>query len=126
MTKAILIACGGAAGALLRYAIGGFTQRLLGTSFPYGTLLVNLTGCFIAGVLYALLVERAVGAHVRLALLTGCLGAYTTFSAFSLETVLALEARSPGVALANVLISVPGCLAACWAGLLLARSLAAP
>ncbi|TFG87680.1 MAG: CrcB family protein, partial [Chromatiales bacterium] len=99
----LLVASGGAVGSVLRYAATGFAQRLYATgsgaavSFPVGTLVVNVTGSFLIGVLMGLAESRAVfGAEARLLLVTGLLGGYTTFSAFSLETLLLFRAGQAG------------------------------
>ena len=124
MSGVLAVAVGGALGALLRYGMSLGVHGLLGRGFPYGTLAVNVSGSLAMGLLYVLLVERAALApEWRLALLVGLLGAFTTFSAFALETLLLLEEGAPLRALVNVVTSVVTCLAACWAGLWIGRSL---
>ena len=87
--KVLLIAVGGAAGALARYGLGGWVQNRLGDStFPWGTLAVNVTGCLVIGLVWVLGEEKAMlSPQGRLLLMTGLLGAFTTFSTFGLETV---------------------------------------
>ena len=87
MRTAVAIAIAGALGALARWGVGSwFGQRF--PSFAWGTLVVNVSGSFVLGLLFALLIERAAGSPtMRLALTTGLMGAYTTFSTFSLETM---------------------------------------
>jgi CrcB protein len=121
VSQVIAIAAGGALGALLRHWVGGGVQSVLGPGFPWGTLLVNVSGCVAIGVLYVFLVERPEAAVWRAGLIVGLLGAYTTFSAFSLDTLQLLEAGAVLKAALNVLSSVVLCLAGCWAGLALAR-----
>ena len=84
----LFVALGGAIGSVLRYKIGDWVQTGTGSGFPYGTLLVNVTGAFIAGLLATYLLERtSVSPEVRTGLLIGVLGGYTTFSTFSLQTL---------------------------------------
>ena len=90
MDKWLLVLVGGSLGAASRYGLGLLTARLWGTGFPWGTLVANLSGCFIIGLLFALADRtRLLSPDVRLLLITGYLGALTTFSSFSLETVTA-------------------------------------
>jgi len=87
MTKWFSLAIGGTAGTFARYLFGGIVYQLLGTSFPYGTLVVNLSGCFLIGFLAALAEEKfLLGPTARTLLMIGFCGAYTTFSTFMLET----------------------------------------
>jgi CrcB protein len=124
MTQILAIATGGALGALLRYFTVNGVAAWLGRGFPYGTLLVNVSGCLLMGLLYVLLVERsALAPEWRLGLLTGVLGAYTTFSAFSIETLQLFEEVGLVPALANVALSVVLCLLAVWLGAGLGRQL---
>ena len=124
MTQALAIAAGGAVGALLRYWTSVAVHSRLGTAFPYGTLFVNILGCLLMGFLYIWLIERlAAGPALRAFLLIGVLGAFTTFSAFSMETLNLIEAGQPGKALLNVLISVIVCIAAAGLGIFAARQL---
>lgn len=118
----LFVALGGAIGSVLRYKIGDWVQTGTGSGFPYGTLLVNVTGAFIAGLLATYLLERtSVSPEVRTGLLIGVLGGYTTFSTFSLQTLeLANAGDSLQVAL-NVVASVTGALLAVWLGQSLAR-----
>ncbi len=118
------IALGGAAGALLRFAVSSAVYRLLGRGFPYGTLAVNLIGSFLFGLwVEALPLERLLGLPWRSLLLTGVLGAFTTFSTFALETVFLLEQGRIGRALANIAFSLALGLVSVWIGLLLGRAL---
>ncbi|EGV52420.1 fluoride efflux transporter CrcB [Candidatus Endoriftia persephone] len=120
----IAIAAGGAVGALFRFWVSSGVYGLLGRAFPFGTLAVNLIGSLLMGFLYVYLLERAsVGPELRAALLVGLLGAFTTFSTFSIETLNLLEQADYLKAMLNVLISVIACLAACWLGLTLGRQL---
>lgn len=124
MNQVLAIAAGGALGALLRYFAVNAVAAWLGRGFPWGTLLVNVSGCLLMGVLYVLFVERsALAPEWRLGLLTGVLGAYTTFSAFSIETLQLFEEVGLVPALANVALSVVLCLLAVWLGAGLGRQL---
>jgi CrcB protein len=114
---ALLVALGGGAGSALRWLVGGWVQRLSPTStFPWGTLAVNATGSFAIGIVLTLSLERAlVPPAVRLLLVTGVLGGYTTFSAFSYETLQLLrDGQWPaalGYALGSVLVGVAAAFA---------------
>ena len=122
MMQLLLVAAGGAVGAVLRFSLGSAVQNWSARGFPYGTLTVNVLGSLLIGVFYVWLIERAALADEwRLALIVGLLGSFTTFSSFSLETLQLIEKGATGPALMNVLFSVCLCLGACWVGLLLAR-----
>ena len=124
MSQTLAIAAGGAIGALLRYWTSTTVHNRLGTGFPYGTLTVNVMGSLLMGFLYIWLIERlAAGSALRAFLLIGILGAFTTFSTFSMETLNLLESGQPGKALANVLASVIVCITAAGLGVLAARQL---
>ncbi|MCJ8502740.1 fluoride efflux transporter CrcB [Desulfatitalea alkaliphila] len=118
----VLIMCGGGLGAVGRYGVGLLTMRFWGHLFPWGTMLVNLAGCFLAGLLYGL-AERArwITPELRLLLITGFLGAFTTFSAFALETVNTARAGLLQQSLTNILINTLGGIALAFLGLWLAR-----
>jgi CrcB protein len=125
MTRHTLaIAAGGASGALLRFWVASGVYALLGRDFPYGTLLVNVTGCLLMGFLYEFLLDRVTfSVELRAALLIGLLGAYTTFSTFSMETLQLIEQGEPGKALLNIGLSILLCMLATWGGVLLGRQL---
>ena len=118
MEKWLLVMLGGSLGAASRYGVSLLSARLLGTQFPYGTMLVNLAGCFLIGLLFALADRsRLLTPDVRLLLITGYLGALTTFSTFSLETVNAGRAGLTLQALTNILINNLSGLSLTWLGL---------
>lgn len=124
MLQIIAIAVGGAIGSLLRYGMSNSVHHLLGRDFPYGTLSVNVLGSLLMGFLYIVLLERAtLGAEWRALLLIGLLGAFTTFSTFSLETLNLVESGALLKAGLNILLSVLLCLAAAWLGMLGGRQL---
>ncbi|MEM9736898.1 MAG: fluoride efflux transporter CrcB [Pseudomonadota bacterium] len=124
IAKLALVAAGGAAGAVLRFLVGHWALRLLGPGFPWGTFAVNVLGSFAMGLLAVWLMERP-GAWSRWAplLMTGLLGGFTTFSAFSLDALTLIERGRAGLALGYIGGSVVVSVAALWAGLTLARSL---
>ena len=124
MTQLFAIAGAGALGALLRFWMSGWVYGLFGRDFPYGTLAVNVVGSLVMGVSFVLLVERLGSApEWRALVMIGFLGAFTTFSTFSLETVQLLEGGEVGRALLNVLVSVVLCLGAAWLGIVAGRQL---
>lgn len=124
MLQLIAIAVGGAIGAVLRFVMSNGVYKLLGRDFPYGTLAVNVLGSLLIGLLFILLIEKlTVTAEWRAGLIVGLLGAFTTFSTFSLETFTLLDEGAFIKAGLNVLLSVVLCLSATWLGLTLGRQL---
>lgn len=125
--QALLVFLGGGAGSVLRFAVGRFTAGSLPGSFPWGTFLVNVTGSLAAGLLFGLAAWRA-GSEpgtTQLLFMTGFLGGFTTFSAFSMD-VVTLAQRNPGTAAAYVVGTLALSLLAAFAGLWLARGGASP
>ena len=124
MNQVLAIAGGGAVGAELRYWLSSGVYTLTGRGFPYGTLVVNVLGSLVMGFLYIWLLERMPGGvAVRAFLLVGLLGAFTTFSTFSLETLNLMEAGQIARAVLNTLLSVVLCVAAAALGVMLARQI---
>lgn len=116
----LAIALGGAIGALARHLVSLWAYPVFENRFPLGTLIVNISGAFLIGVVYVLIVERGLLApEWRLLLMTGLFGALTTFSTFSLETLLLWHNGAPLTALAYILISLVACLAATAAAIAL-------
>lgn len=124
MQQLLAIAGGGAIGAIFRFGMSNGIYRLLGREFPYGTMLVNLLGSLLMGFFFVVLVERmAVSAEWRSGVLVGLLGAFTTFSTFSFETLALFDAGAPFKALVNILASVVLCITATWLGVSLGRQI---
>lgn len=123
MKQLLLIATGGAAGAVFRYGLSSGIAHWFGKGFPLGTLTVNVVGSGLMGFLYVLMLQRVVSEEWRLALLTGLLGAFTTFSTFSVETLNLVQDGAFLKAGANVFLSVFLCLMAAWIGMVLGKQL---
>ena len=120
--KYLLILPGGGVGSLARYVVGSAIATRFGTRFPAGTMLVNVTGCFLIGLTMTLLTERLQPhPYWRLTLVVGFLGGYTTFSSFEWETYSAVREGGLWIGLVNVVGSVTLGYAAVWLGALLAR-----
>ena len=116
------IAVGGAAGALARYLVDTWVSNRVGTSFPWGTLIINLTGAFVLGLLATLAIERAVlPSTIRPPLMIGFLGAYTTFSTWMLDSWRLLEMGSWVAAAGNLVGSMALGLVAVGAGIVIGR-----
>ena len=119
-----LIALGGAGGAVSRYLVDTFVSERVGAEFPWGTFVVNMTGSFALGVLFALAVERDVlPSDIRLPVMTGFVGAYTTFSTLMLETWRLAETGSTVAAVANIVGSVAVGLTVMAGGLVVGRAI---
>jgi len=121
MHAALAVALGGAAGGALRYAFSGLVARRIGETFPWGTLFVNVSGCFAIGAMAPLLPE---GSLLRAAILTGLLGGYTTVSSFSLQTITLIREGQWLAAFGNCVLSVVLTFAAAGGGMLLSAELA--
>ncbi|MBD9646771.1 fluoride efflux transporter CrcB [Ensifer sp. ENS09] len=124
MTHLLLVGAGGAIGSMLRYLVGLWAVHRLGSGFPWGTLGVNITGSFLIGVL-AEVIMRKFGASpdMRVFLITGVLGGYTTFSAFSLDAITLFERGDVMLSAAYVLASVALSILAVFSGLALMRAI---
>ena len=114
----LAIAVGGAMGACLRFALSEWMLHLFGRAFPFGTLLVNILGSFVIGLLYGLLITEQISPNPwRIFIGIGVLGAFTTFSTFSMDTVLLLQQGDWLKAVANVVLNLVLCLTLAWLGL---------
>jgi CrcB protein len=114
------VGAGGFIGAISRFLLSGWVQKFTGTAFPYGTLSVNILGSFIIGFLF-LYFEQTLSPHAKALAVTGFLGALTTFSTFSLETVLMLQNGLYTKALSNITLNAVLCLGATIMGMMLFR-----
>jgi len=124
MSRFLWICLGGAVGTGARYILGGWAITLLGTAFPFGTLLINILGSFaISLVMHLALSAKLIAPTLRLTLATGLLGGFTTYSTFNYETLAYLREGNWAVGITNVAATVLLCLAAGVAGLALARTL---
>lgn len=122
MDRVVLVALGGGVGSVLRYLTSGLAARWLGLDFPYGTLIVNVTGSLLIGVVQALAEEAAVLPEpARLFLSAGVMGGFTTYSAFSYETMRLIELDALGRAVINVVVTTLVCLSVCALGLAAGR-----
>jgi CrcB protein len=121
MEKYLLVMAGAAAGGLGRFLLATAVAARYPQRIWYGTVLVNLTGCFLIGVVMTFLTQRNADPNWRLLLVVGVLGGYTTFSSFTYETFALVKDGELGRGLANVAASVVGGYLALWFGVLLAR-----
>ncbi len=118
------VAIGGAAGAVMRWLVASGVQKMAGGAFPWGTFAVNALGSFLLGFLFVWLIERSTASElVRLAITVGFLGAFTTFSTYSLESVRLLQEGAFSLAFVNIIGQVMICLLLTWVGVQLARFL---
>ena len=122
MHKLVLIALGGMLGTLCRYGLTTWVDQRVQSPFPYGTLVINLAGCFVAGLFLPLLEQDWVAPELRLAVLTGFLGGFTTFSAYGLQTVALANGGLFSMAVLNVFVSNAAGLALVWIGSSLSRA----
>lgn len=122
LDKYLVVAVGGALGAMARYWLGSVIGQALPSRFPYGTVVINITGCFIIGFFLTLASEKInISPNWRLAVAVGFVGAYTTFSTFEYETFKLVETGSGLSALMNVIVSLVLGFAAVWGGVAMAR-----
>ncbi|MDA1028787.1 MAG: fluoride efflux transporter CrcB [Bacteroidetes bacterium] len=121
MSKVAYILAGGALGALLRYGVTMFSFRESGGSFPWSTLIVNILGSFVAGFVWGYLNQSTDTERLHAFLMIGVLGAFTTFSAYSLESVQLFDSGSVNLAVANVLSNNVGAILFAFAGIGLAK-----
>ena len=125
MTRVILVALGGAIGSVARYGVGAVAAQLLGAAFPWGTLLVNLSGSFLISlVMHVALAGTAISLELRIFLTTGIMGGFTTYSSFNYETLALINQRAYGLAGLNLAATVVGCFLTGVLGLAAGRVLA--
>ncbi|WP_347329487.1 fluoride efflux transporter CrcB [Marinimicrobium locisalis] len=118
----LAVALGGALGAMGRFGLTTWLFPLMGARFPLGTLVANLLGCFLVGLAFVLIVDKGmVPAECRPFVITGCLGALTTFSTFSLDALLLWQNGAPALAVVYSLVTLLGCLLAVVLSVYLAR-----
>ena len=117
----VLIALGGAVGSVLRYLIGGAVQRTSASGFPIGTMFVNVSGCFLIGILVRQFLNMQLSPELRALLIVGFCGGYTTFSTFSGETLGLIEGGEYARATTYVVLSVGLCLLATLTGMTVMR-----
>jgi CrcB protein len=126
MAVYLWIAAGSALGGIARFWCSGVIARAFGETFPWGTLLVNVSGSLLIGIIAALTGPDGrifIGSTTRLALMAGFCGGYTTFSSFSLQTLSLIQDGEWWLAGANIVLSVVACLVAVWAGYAFATSI---
>jgi CrcB protein len=125
MTNTFLIFLGAGIGGVLRYWVSNLIYWMTSRQFPYGTLVVNISGCFLMGLLFVLIIDRfnGMGPQLRSFFLIGLLGGYTTFSSFSIETLILFENGALVSGFLNIFFSVFLCIFAAWLGVLGGRQL---
>jgi len=122
LQNALFVFLGCGTGGLLRYWISNLSYLFLGRNFPYGTLIVNVSGSFLMGLFFVLIMERFNHTTIlRSLLLIGFLGGYTTFSSFSIETLNMIESGNHFGAILNVFLTASLCLLGVWIGMVLGR-----
>jgi CrcB protein len=124
MLNILLAAMGGAIGSVLRYLVGVFSVRWFGPSFPWGTLTVNVVGSFVIGLMVEVIARRFnASAEMRVFIVTGIIGGFTTWSSFTLDTMVLFERGATFAAAAYVIGSLVISFAAVFAGLALGRAM---
>jgi fluoride exporter len=124
MMNMLIVAFGGAVGSVCRYLVGAWTLRRFGAAFPWGTLTVNIVGCFAIGLITEIIARRLnASAEMRLLLVTGFLGGFTTFSAFSLDALALFERGATAAAALYIVASIGVSLLAVFGGLALGRAM---
>jgi len=123
MERLFWICLAGAAGTGTRYLIALWAAQRFGSSFPYGTLIVNMTGCFLVALIMQAAIDTSWSPTVRSALTIGYIGGLTTYSSFNYESTRLLQDGAPDLAALNAAITLAGCFAAGWLGLVTSRQL---
>jgi CrcB protein len=126
MIRVLLIGLAGALGTLSRYGVGVWAGKALGASFPYGTLIVNVTGCFLIALVAQIAISTTLlSPTMRLTLTTGFMGGLTTYSSFNYETTALLRDRGWAIGLTNVAMTLIACFVAGLLGLMAAKLIVA-
>jgi CrcB protein len=124
LLKYVVVGIGGCLGSILRFWLGNYVGSKMGTRFPYGTFVINITGSFLIGLVFAFLTERSQWSpYWRYLIPIGFIGGYTTFSSFEFETLRTIQEGQVGIGLLYVTSSVVLGLAAVWGGLIAGRAL---
>ena len=123
MTRFFWVFAAGGIGSALRYAIALWSEDRFGTAFPYGTLIVNISGCFVIAVAVQMAAASWWDADWHVAVTAGLLGGFTTYSAFNEQTIQLIQSGAAGAAAINIAATLIGGLAAGWLGLVVARQL---
>ena len=124
MLNLLVIGLGGFIGAVMRYLVSGWAHRLLGSAFPYGTLVVNIMGSFLLGLFITLVTTKIILPYpLKNFIAIGMLGAFTTFSTFSYETVMLIQNNLLWATIGNILLNVLMAILALWLGIVAARML---
>ena len=123
VTRLLWVVVAGGVGSGARYLVGLWAADRLGLSFPYGTLIVNLSGCLLIGAVWQAAAAQSWNPDVRIAVITGFLGGFTTYSAFNHETLQLMQSGAAAAAVVNIAVTLIGGLAAGWLGLVVARQL---
>jgi len=124
LLKYAMVGIGGCLGSILRFWLGSYIGGKLGTRFPYGTLVINVSGSFLLGIVFALLTARASWSpNWRYLLLIGFIGGYTTFSSFEFETLRMIQDGQTGLGLLYVATSVAIGFVAVWGGMIAGKAI---
>jgi CrcB protein len=124
MTKYLIVAFGGAIGSMLRFWAGGYVSERLGTRFPYGTFVINITASFLIGFIMTLLAERANWSpNWRYLMVVGFLGGYSTFSSFEYESFRVFQDGEFLIASLNIALSVAVGFVSVWLGAITGRTI---
>lgn len=123
VTRFLLVFAAGGLGSALRYAVALWSADRFGTAFPYGTVIVNISGCFLIALAVQMAAASWWGPDRHVAVTAGLLGGFTTYSAFNEQTIQLIQTGAPGAAAMNIAVTLVGGLAAGWLGLVVARQL---
>lgn len=116
MIKYLVVGAGGFLGTVARFWLGTIIHERVGGRFPYGTFIVNCSGCFALGMIMAMLTRTSMHYYLRLSIPIGFIGGFTTFSAFEYETLMAVREGSVSVGLINIALSVAAGFFCVWLG----------